>query len=249
MDHELRALLAALALAVVHLVGQRLRFLEGVPRSRWLSAAAGVSVAYVFLHLLPELAAGQRAASEAGGGETDGAIGFLEDEVFLAGLLGLGLFYAVEKHSAASRTGRRDAGGEDSTGAAAFRLSMASFAVYNALVGYLLLREELSELSALVLYTVALGVHFLINDFSLREHHKEAYRRVGRWLLAGAVLAGWGLGISVEISEEALALVLGLIAGGVILNVFKEEVPNERQARLLPFLAAAALYAALLQLA
>ena len=47
-------------LAVVHLFAAHLRFLRGVPRSRWLSIAGGVSVAYVFVHLLPELAESRR---------------------------------------------------------------------------------------------------------------------------------------------------------------------------------------------
>ena len=44
----LSALLAA-ALAAVHLFAGMLRFLDVRPRSRWLAAAGGVSVAYVFV--------------------------------------------------------------------------------------------------------------------------------------------------------------------------------------------------------
>ncbi len=52
-------------LAVVHLFSGKLRFLEGIPRSIWLSMAGGISVAYVFVHLLPELAEEQEAIREA----------------------------------------------------------------------------------------------------------------------------------------------------------------------------------------
>lgn len=54
------SLAAALALALVHLSAGRLRFLDVIPRSRWLSFGSGVSVAYVFVHVLPELADSQR---------------------------------------------------------------------------------------------------------------------------------------------------------------------------------------------
>ncbi|WP_226480697.1 universal stress protein [Natrinema amylolyticum] len=47
----------ALALALVHLFAGRLGFSGPIPRSRWLSFAGGVSVAYVFVHLLPEVGA------------------------------------------------------------------------------------------------------------------------------------------------------------------------------------------------
>jgi len=56
---SLAPLAAALLLGVVHGVAPYLHVLRGTPRSVWLSLAGGVSVAYVFVHLLPELAAGE----------------------------------------------------------------------------------------------------------------------------------------------------------------------------------------------
>ena len=253
-DHETAAFVAALLLAALHLFGSALRFLTLVPRSRWLSAAGGVSVAYVFVHLLPELAEGQAAIEgEAGGGGEEAAAGpmleFLEHHVYLVALVGLAVFYGIEKHSLTSRRRRDVQSGEDQTTDAAFWLSIASFAVYNAVIGYLLLRPELEELTQLGLYTLALGVHFVINDMALREHHRDAYHRIGRWMLAGAILAGWAVGTATEVSERVIALVIAFIAGGVVLNVLKEELPGERLAQFSPFAAGVAAYAALLQLA
>ncbi len=59
------SLLAVLGLVVIHLFSNRLRFLDDTPRSIWLSIAGGISVAYVFVHLLPELAEGQETVAEA----------------------------------------------------------------------------------------------------------------------------------------------------------------------------------------
>lgn len=250
---QLAALIAAGVLAIVHLFSGKLRFLDVTPRSKWLSAFGGVSVAYVFVHLLPELAAGQEAIE--GGGEAEAAaetaplLGFLEHHVYLVALIGLAVFYGVERHSLASRRQRHERSGEDRTTDDAFWLSIGSFAVYNAIVGYLLLRGDLDEPVALALYTFALAVHFVINDFGLREHHKDAYEQIGRWVIAAAVILGWGLAISTDIPERAIALIVAFIGGGIILNVLKEELPGERQARFIPFVAGAVLYTALLQLA
>jgi len=57
------ASLLALGFMLIHLLIGRLAFLRAIPRSRWLSAAGGVAVAYVFLHVLPELAEGRACAS------------------------------------------------------------------------------------------------------------------------------------------------------------------------------------------
>ncbi len=246
MDDEIAALVAALVLAAVHLFAPRLRFLTPAPRSRWLSAAGGVSVAYVFVHLLPELAEGQAVIEGAGDGPL---LGFLEDHVYLVALAGLAVFYGVEKHSLGSRRRNREQTAADRTTDEAFWLSIASFATYNAVIGYLLLRSELDELSQLGLYTLALGVHFVINDIALSEHHRDAYRHAARWLIAGAVVVGWLVGVATEVSERVIALVVAFVAGGVVLNVLKEELPAERRAQFWPFAAGAVLYAVLLQLA
>ncbi len=52
-------LLAATTLVLVHLLAGGVKALHLVPQSRWLSLAGGVLVAYVFIHILPELSAGQ----------------------------------------------------------------------------------------------------------------------------------------------------------------------------------------------
>ncbi len=248
-EHEFLTLLAALLLVLVHLLSGRLRFLHAIPRSRWLSTAGGISVAYVFVHLLPELAEGQDSIEGRGEGAADGPLlEFLEHHVYLVALLGLTVFYGVEKHSLSSRHSRADETGEERTSAGAFWLSITSFAVYNAVIGYLLLREELGEVKQLALYTVALGVHFAVNDIALREHHRDAYHRVGRWIISAAIIVGWLAASGIDISERVIALVIAFIAGGVVLNVFKEELPGERRAQFWPFAFGALAYTVLLQL-
>jgi zinc transporter ZupT len=75
----------------------------------------------------------------------------------------------------------------------------------------------------------AMALHFIVVDYGLRTHHKDIYNRKGRWLLALAVLIGWGIGVLTEIPEAALALLFAFLSGGIILNVLKEELPEDRE--------------------
>lgn len=236
------SLLAAVGLALAHLFSGRLRFLDATPRSRWLSAAGGISVAYVFVHTLPDLAEEQETLREAAG-ET---LAFVESHAYLVALLGLAVFYGLERAAKTSRGRSRRTSREDSTGAGVFWLHVGSFAAYNALIGYLLLHRESSEAGSLLLYFVAMALHFVVNDHGLRENHKGAYDRIGRWMLAVAVLLGWGIGVIVEVSEAFLAVLFAFLAGGVIMNVLKEELPEERESSFWAFATGAALYAAVL---
>jgi hypothetical protein len=235
----------AVGLAIIHLFSGKLRLLNVFPRSRWLSAASGVSVAYVFVDILPELAEQQETIREALG---EGLV-FLERHVYLLSLLGLAIFYGLDRAAKASRRRKRDAGKGDATDAGVFWLHMASFSVYNVLIGYLLLHRENPGLKGLLLYAGALGLHFVVNDYGLREDHKESYRRIGRFILAAAILLGWAIGVLVAVPAAFLAVLFAFLAGGIVLNVLKEEIPGERQSSFLAFALGAAFYAALLLVA
>lgn len=235
------ALIVAVAVAVlvtVHLTAGAMRFIDGVPRSRWLSAAGGVSVAYVLMHLLPELARYQ-ALWSAGALDVPG----LGLEVYVLALLGLIAYYGIELHTRAARRASAAVAGATPT---AFAVSVTAYALYNLIVGYLLVAWAAAGVGELALYTLAMGLHFVVNDHGLREHHGAAYARYGRWVLALAVPGGAAVGLLQEVPVAALAALLALLGGGVILNVLKEELPADRDSRFLPFLGGAVLYAALL---
>ena len=274
----LASLLALAVLVAVHLFVDRLKFLDGTPRSRWLSAAGGISLAYVFLHLLPELAEGQALLMEEGYG-----LSFLEFEIYGLALVGLLAFYGIERmvqnHAAMGREEIADdpdaevRHGEETDAHPAFWLHLTTFALYNAIVGYLLLHrggeqgeghgqshgggahagEGLamggSETTVLLTFAVAMALHFCVTDYGLREDFRRGWMATGRWVLSGALLAGWLVGAIVTLPEIVVLGLIALLGGGVILNVLKEELPEERQSRFGALLLGALGYAALLTFA
>jgi hypothetical protein len=77
---------------------------------------------------------------------------------------------------------------------------------------------------------------FLRNGFAFRgerprlaRNHKHSYDRIGRWLLA-VIILGWAIGYRTEIHQAAIALLFSFLAGGVVLNVLKEELPESAEA-------------------
>lgn len=232
----------AVGLAVVHLLSGKLRFLKDTARSIWLSIGSGVSVAYVFVHILPELSEAQETIRKVVGG----GLAFLEHHVYLVALLGVAVFYGLERSAKLSRQRNQQARKGDVTEAGIFWLHICSFAIYNALIGYLLLHREEPGIRSLFFFFFAMALHFVVNDHGLRENHKHAYERIGRWLLAAAIILGWAIGYGTEIHQAAIALLFSFLAGGVVLNVLKEELPEERQSKFWAFALGAAIYAALL---
>ncbi|MBW4511528.1 MAG: hypothetical protein KME64_34230 [Scytonematopsis contorta HA4267-MV1] len=233
--------LSAIFLTLVHLFSSKLRFVN-VPRSLWLSAAGGVSVAYVFVHILPELSKHQAVLRKAG----KGIIPFVEHHVYLLALVGLTVFYGLERIAKLSRLHRKQIGKPDMTSENVFWLHMVSFGFYNALIGYLLLHREEPGIISLLVFSAAMATHFVVNDFGLREHHQHIYDRIGRWMLAAAIIVGWVLGAGTQLNEAAIAVLFSFLAGGIVLNVLKEELPSERESCFWAFALGAGGYATLL---
>lgn len=224
---------SVLGLIVMHLAASRLRFLDVVPRSRWLSIAGGTSVAYVFVHLLPDLAAHQVHFSDISPAP------WLDHHIWLIAMAGLVTFYGLERRV---KTGRQESEGEG-VAPNIFRLHILSFTLYNGIIGLLIARRE----EMLVWFVLAMALHFLVTDYSLRADHAEQYQRRGRWIVVSGLLIGYLLGIlPVEIPEVYLAALAAFLGGGVILNVMKEELPEDRESRFWPFALGAGIYSLVL---
>lgn len=193
----------------------------------------------MFLHLLPELAAAEEVLADPG--QELGPVG--DQLVWIVAVAGLLLFYGIE---VATRRTRGQVRGERGSAGPVFWFSMGSYAVYNLLIAYLLHQRAEEGLLELVLFVLAMAMHFLVNDFALREHHKEPYRAFGRWVLVGGIVAGTALGASLELAETVVAASIAFIGGGVVLNVLKEELPSEAESRFPIFAAGLIGYAVLL---
>ncbi|TLS36606.1 hypothetical protein [Pseudalkalibacillus caeni] len=232
----------ALFLVVVHLLAQYIHVIDSISKKRVLSIAGGVSVAYVFIHILPEFKHHQEAIEQQAEW-----LSFLEHHVYMTSMLGLIIFYGLEKAVKHSKKKYKEEYGENKPSPGAFWVHMSSFFVYNALIGYLLVhREGEGGWVNLLLYSIAMGLHFFVVDYSLRTHHKDRYTNKGRWILSIALLVGWGVGALTEIPDPMLALLFAFLSGAIILNVLKEELPEERQSSYWSFALGAAGYMILL---
>ncbi len=237
--------IASVFFALIFLFGEKLEGPLGFSRRRVLSAAAGVSVAYVFVRMLPEL-------SEAGASfvkETaHRRLPFPELRVYGAALLGFVLFYGLEHLVKWSQeSGRKDPPGYSGRDPV-FLVHIGGFAVYGWLVTYLMLRGISETPLPVLMYALAMGLHFLALGHSLEREHGSLYVCPGRQVLASAVLAGWVCGALADFPKPLIITMLGLISGGVVMNSMVMELPSEKEGRFWALSAGAAGYALILLL-
>lgn len=249
MEISLASAGAAIVLAAVHALaigaGESVIAEKVWARRRWVSAAAGVSVAYVFVDVLPELGAHSQVIGEAAGAA---GLLFAEQRLYLLALLSFVVMYGLEHMVLTQRqhTGEATASGRPGP---AYWLHIAGFSAYSALIGYLLVERADRGIGSIALYTAAMAVHFVIVNHALAEEHGAAYRRHGHWWLAASVLAGWVMAVALPLSELAFARLFAVLAGGVVITSLRSELPDDRRGRFWWFCLAALAFAALLLMA
>lgn len=245
MPFELGPLVTALVFSAIFLIGSATLLPESLRhhKRKLLSFGAGVTIAYVFVHLLPELEAAREVLSQ---NAARMSLPFPALRVYLAALIGFMFFYGLEHMVAwtGKPAGSEATDGEE--GRLGRLIHVGGFLGYVWLAGYLAVRSLEEGSMRIVLYAVALGLHFLSLDFSFVREYGAWYRRSVRYAFALAPLTGWAVGIFFGFGQLFTAALLGFLSGGIIMNAIVSELPKEKEGRFLSFLLGGAFYTALL---
>ncbi|PSB01225.1 hypothetical protein [Merismopedia glauca] len=218
-------------------------WLKQIPERHWLSFGGGVAIAYVFIDILPSLQQAEMAIERSGEAI---AISMMH-QVYLLALIGLIIFYGLEMLAEMQSPKMKEAAiNKKLPIPTVFWLHIGFSAISNALFSYLL-NHTASTVECLLLF-VAVAFQYTINDRNLRQHNPRGYDKIGRWLLAGAILTGWGLRLVIPMGEVAIALLKAFLAGGLILNVLKRELPDRSESCFWSFICGAGFYSSILLL-
>jgi hypothetical protein len=237
--------IAALLFALTFLFGGKIHPLKAITHDRrsLVSFSAGMSAAYVFVHLMPEMHGARSVFAESVSGHLplEGMV------IYFVALVGFLVFYGLEHlrvQLSEGEGGGEVAGAEES--GLAWRLHVGGFAAYVGLVGYLLVRNLEETPVSTALFAVAMVFHFLTIDHALREEHGAAYEGRGRWLLAGMSLLGWAAGALFALPVYVLALLVAFLSGAIIMNSAVMELPDHKDGRFLPFMLGGLIYGLIL---
>jgi hypothetical protein len=239
LDGALKTLPSVLLFAGMFLFGARLHAPVSALRRNAISLGAGASVAYIFIMLLPELEGAGVVFRDA---TTQMALPYQgQYGLHLATMFGFLIFYGLDEMVSVKR-----GEGIEPSADEAFWAHMAGFGSYAWITSYLLVRSLEDGERSLLIYAVAMGLHFLLCAHSLHEDHESVYVRIGSRLLAGCSLGGWLTGVVLDLSKPVVIVLFGIIAGGVLVNTMIMELPRNQKGKFIPFLIGAVAYAALL---
>ena len=232
---SLESFFVAVVLSGILMLVGRLSLAKTLGRRRALSAAAGGSIAYIFIALLPEIEATKEIYRQATHSfmPYKGLFG-----VNLAMMIGFLFFYALaEMLPAESEETQSDPNN------IAFWAQITGYGGYICLVGYLLVHSLSEVKESLFLYAISMSLHFLLVGFGLRDIHRERYDRIGRYVLAGFCLTGWFVGTLIELPQPLVIILFGFVSGGVLSVTGIVELPKGKEGRFAYFLSGACVYA------
>ncbi|MDX2346586.1 MAG: hypothetical protein QNK11_06945 [Legionella sp.] len=184
----------------------------------FVSFSGGVAVAYVFLHMLPELV------------EYNQPIGkfllkhawltpFTELCIYIIALLGFLIYYGFDLLAERYRDEARD-------DAWVYGLHLSMFCLYNFLITYTMSLRALSSMTATMVFTFAMALHFVLTDRKFCRFYPIKFNHVGRFVLICALLVGWLCSVIFDpVNVVVSAFMLAFLSGSVLLNVFREELP------------------------
>jgi len=244
MSHDAGLILTlafAVVVAVLHGLGPRLRRVPGIEPDAGASLAGGLATGYVFIHVLPELARGNRAmAGKLDQELADTAVANVA--VFLVALLGFFVFFVLQWAAEQAVHDRREPAG------VVFAGHLVAFTLYNAVVVYIVpLRMQTSAVLAAV-FCVILALHLVSTDRLLREQfpYRFAERPHARMTLAAGALGGWAAAAVIPDGTLALSLLSAFLGGAILLNVLDQELPARHEVRIAWFAAGLAVAATVL---
>lgn len=205
-------LLSLAFLSLVHLYANQTKVFGWLWHGRFLSFAAGLSFAYVFVDLLPALEVGQPVLKQTFGE----IIPFFDKHAYLIALFGLLFYYMLQRKI-------------ESLPSEKFWLSISGYFLFNFFVGASLSDPTNPDIQPIALFTIAIGMHYFVRDHQARQTSKPLYMERGRWLLVSALIIGFVIGKVTHIPNAIVAIAVSFLAGGILLNVLHYELPSKKE--------------------
>lgn len=223
-------------LALINFFGIYLFPRDRVPSQKWFSFSSGIAITYFFMYLLPSLNKRQDTL------RVDWLDLALPSEIYVISLLGFTVFYGTMR---VVRTPYFKDETIDQN--VSYWLQVTLLTAYMSFSAYVVTATSVTFV-ARSFYATALGVHFLAVGHDLYRHYGERYIRQGRYLLSGGILIGGFFSRFVELPTHIEAMLFAFVAGAMILNIVKFELPADRNLHFRTFVLAVVCYGGLLLL-
>lgn len=217
-------ILIVIGFVIIHLFSKHLTFGK-LKLSAVMSFAAGVGLAYIVINLLPQLRHFQEVIDDSFK---------MSNNIFVANIIYIiilfGFTFSHISHQVDEELYKKYKDTNiNKAETLHFWSDMTFHIIYNLLIGYIIISKDFGSVLQFISFFIAFGLHFLMNDWGLRHHHKNRHDKIGRYVLALSMFLGGTISLFVDFPNYVIVIFEAYITGAMILNVVKYELPSETE--------------------
>jgi len=224
-------------MSLAHVWGNEINRLDTIKTRSWVSFSAGTSVAYVFVHVFPEIALFQQQLFGHDGGRS-----FVKEQLYLAALAGLCLIFLLDSVEHQLAGGESPAPQPHKHYLKFFWFRTSLYGLYNLMLAYMITEQPASGLVNLLLIAVALMLHFIVLNAGFIHEYGELYQKYVRWLVVAGLFLGWVLGIFTEVQDSIVVTCFAFIGGVIAYVALRYELTDTENQAPYYFLAGVVMY-------
>lgn len=211
ISEQWEVLLIALILGSAHVISPRIFGLRKHPEIQQ-AFGGGLSVAYIFLHLIPSL---------------DASNELVGSRIYFVALLGFVAFYGLDVLFQPPRDAHPTK----------YHAYLWVFFLYDGLLVFTLGLELPPTPILTLVFAVSLAVDVLNTDIELQEGFGERFVKSGRWVLLAGVAGGYAMSLVRRPLPLVVDIVTAALAGFMMFHTFNGQFPAARNQKFPWFLA------------
>lgn len=188
----------------------------------WVSFSAGASVAYVFVHVFPDISILQQQFTGIPSHHYNGR--FFNQPLYLTALAGICLPYLIDTLELNYSEHNKRCHVQIHQGI--FGLRKLLYTLYNMMLAYMIVNRHNEGLLSMKIIVIVLVMHFIVINANFKEIYNALLQRYIRWFAVLGLIFGGILGKIVTIPDFILAYLFSLIGGIITYTALKEELPK-----------------------
>lgn len=196
-----------------------------------ISFSGGIAVAYVFLHMLPELVEGNSSIGKLLL-QTKSLTALLDLGIFIIALFGFNIYFGLEVLAARVKLSHR------SSIKNVYFLHLMMYGIYNFLITYTMPLRVQSGIPYAIMFTFVIGFHFIFVDRNFNQNFHRYFSTSGRLFLLSALFFGWLItALTNPMNIVLVSFMIAFLSGSVLYTVFREELPTTKKSSFIMFTA------------
>ena len=233
LDTDLISLVGLSLLALVHILCGKDNWWRVFEAHGWVSFSAGASVAYVFIHVFPEISILQQQLSGIPTHEYNGH--FFNQPLYITALAGICLPYLLDTLELSYI--ERDKKCHTHVHQGIFGIRKFLYILYNMMLAYMIVHRHNDGVLTMKIIVMVLSMHFIVINASFKEIYPELFKKYIRWFAILGLVLGGVLARTVKMPDFIVAYLFALIGGIITYTALKQELPKTNHRAPFHFLA------------